>query len=109
MFTLSGGNQQKVILARWLRRGPRVLLLDEPTQGIDIGAKAQIYDLVEQAAAGGLAVLVCSGDTEELERLCGRVFAMRQGRIVRQLSTREVSRSAIDHAILAVTSDQEYA
>jgi ribose transport system ATP-binding protein len=80
MNQLSGGNQQKVILARWLRQEPSVLVLDEPTQGVDVGAKADIHTLVDEAAAQGAAVLVCSTDHEELVRVCDRVVIMRRGR-----------------------------
>jgi ribose transport system ATP-binding protein len=83
---LSGGNAQKVILARWLRLRPRVLLLDEPTQGVDIGAREQIYHMVEAAAEGGCAVLVCSTDHAELARLASRVLVMVQGRVHAELA-----------------------
>lgn len=76
----SGGNQQKIVLARWLRDDPLVLLLDEPTQGVDIGAKSTIYEAIERAAASGTAVLVSSSDTKELLRICHRVIVMRDGR-----------------------------
>ena len=77
--TLSGGNQQKVVLAKWLRNEPRVLLLDEPTQGVDVGAKAAIYDLVRDTAEQGAAVLMASSDTAELASVCDRVVVMRDG------------------------------
>jgi len=81
----SGGNQQKLVLARWLRDDPAVLLLDEPTQGVDIGAKTTIYDAVAQAAAAGTAVLVSSSDAKELLRLCDRVLVLRDGRVAAEL------------------------
>jgi ribose transport system ATP-binding protein len=79
---LSGGNQQKVILGRWLRQAPRVLLLDEPTQGIDVGARADIYLHIEAAADAGCVVLIASSDFEELQRLCDRVLVLAGGRLV---------------------------
>ncbi|WP_406035685.1 sugar ABC transporter ATP-binding protein [Nocardioides sp. NBC_00163] len=82
----SGGNQQKIVLARWLRDDPLILLLDEPTQGVDIGAKTTIYDAVGQAAANGTAVLVSSSDTKELLRICDRVLVLRDGRLVAELA-----------------------
>jgi ribose transport system ATP-binding protein len=85
LSTLSGGNQQKVVLARWLRQRPTVLLLDEPTQGVDVGAKADIHLLVEEAATQGTAVLVVSTDHGELTRLAERVVVLRNGRVVEEM------------------------
>jgi ribose transport system ATP-binding protein len=81
LATLSGGNQQKVMLARWMRQKPTVLVLDEPTQGVDVGAKADIHVLVEEAAAQGAAVVVVSTDHSELTRLAERVVVLRNGRV----------------------------
>jgi len=86
----SGGNQQKLVMARALRDRPAVVLLDEPTQGVDIGAKATIYEAVERAAAGGAAVLVSSSDAKELLRICDRVVVLREGRVAAELSGAEL-------------------
>jgi ribose transport system ATP-binding protein len=86
--TLSGGNQQKVIMARWLRREPRLLLLDEPTQGVDVGARADIYRAVRDAVAKGASALVVASDFEELAHVVDRAIVLRDGRVVAQV-TRE--------------------
>jgi len=78
---LSGGNQQKVALARWLMTDPKILILDEPTQGIDVGAKSEIYRLIRQLAASGLAILMISSETEEILGMSDRVAVMAKGRI----------------------------
>lgn len=90
MQTLSGGNQQKVVLARWLRRKPSVLLLDEPTQGVDIGARVEIYKLMRDAAGAGSMVIVVSSDFDELARLCSRVLVLNGGRIVAEAAGSEL-------------------
>jgi ribose transport system ATP-binding protein len=82
----SGGNQQKVVLAKWLRIKPTVLLLDEPTQGVDVGAKAAVYELIDGIAAQGAAVMVTSSDTKELAYLCDRVIVLRDGDIAAQVT-----------------------
>ena len=79
--TLSGGNQQKVVMARWLRRRPKVLLLDEPTQGVDVGARAEIYQLVRKATAQGTSVILVVSEPEELAHAADRVAILRGGRI----------------------------
>jgi ribose transport system ATP-binding protein len=82
MATVSGGNQQKAVLARWLSRRPSLLLLDEPTQGVDVSARAEIHSIVRESAAAGCAVIVTSGDFRELVALCDRVLVMTAGRFV---------------------------
>lgn len=83
--SLSGGNQQKVVLGRWMRRNPRLLLLDEPTQGVDVAARAEIWTLVREATSAGASALVASSDFEELARVCDRVLILRGGRIANNL------------------------
>jgi ribose transport system ATP-binding protein len=91
--TLSGGNQQKVVLARWLMRDCRVLLLDEPTRGVDVGARTEIYQLVRSLADRGVAVVVVSSEVEEVLGLSDRVLVVREGRVVH-----ESAATAIDEA-----------
>jgi ribose transport system ATP-binding protein len=88
---LSGGNQQKVVLAKWLAMKPKVLLLDEPTRGIDVGAKAEIYDLVHRLAGQGLAVLFVSSEMEEILALADRTLVMHEGRLAGGLGREELS------------------
>ncbi len=94
---LSGGNQQKVLLARWLCTDPRLLILDEPTRGIDIGAKGEIQRLVNELAASGLGVLMISSELEELVEGCSRVVVLRDGWSVTELRGEEISEHAIIH------------
>lgn len=100
MGTLSGGNQQKVLFARGLRREPKVIVLDEPTHGVDVGAKEEIHALIDAAAAGGAAVLVASTDTEELVRVSHRVLIMRDGVIATELLGDEINVENIERAQL---------
>jgi ABC-type sugar transport system ATPase subunit len=104
VWQLSGGNQQKVVLAKWFGTEPRVLLLDEPTRGVDVGAKAEVYRLLEAAKARGLAILVSSSEPLELQRLCDRILVMFRGRIVARLTNQEadearIARYAIGHEV----------
>jgi ribose transport system ATP-binding protein len=98
--TLSGGNQQKVVIARWLRCGASVLVLNEPTQGVDVGAKSIIYRTLAEAARDGAAVVVASSDAEELARLCDRVIVLRDGRVGRSLHGAGLTVDAINHEAL---------
>jgi ABC-type sugar transport system ATPase subunit len=93
---LSGGNQQKCILARWLLARPRILLLDDPTRGIDVGAKAELYTLIDRLCRQGLAVLVTSSELPELLTLCDRILVLAEGRLTAEFTRAE----ATEHAIL---------
>ncbi|MBF9069024.1 sugar ABC transporter ATP-binding protein [Streptacidiphilus fuscans] len=93
--SLSGGNQQKVVFGRWLHAKPDLLLLDEPTRGVDVGAKAEIYHLIDEAAQNGLAVLVASSELEELLWICHRIVVMAQGRIVADLPREHFTKERI--------------
>lgn len=92
---LSGGNQQKVVLARWLARSPKVLILDEPTRGIDVGAKAEIYALVNELAAQGLGVIVISSELPEVLGMSDRILVMHEGRITGELSQQDATEESV--------------
>jgi ribose transport system ATP-binding protein len=97
--SLSGGNQQKVVLGRSLRLNPSVLVLDEPTQGVDVGARNEVHGIIEQAVTDGMAVLVASTDTDELVRLSDRVLVMQDGLVVRTLHRdHDLTVDEVDHA-----------
>ncbi|MGH6763506.1 MAG: multiple monosaccharide ABC transporter ATP-binding protein [Phyllobacterium sp.] len=97
---LSGGNQQKVVLSKWLFAGPEVLILDEPTRGIDVGAKYEIYTIINQLADEGKAVIMISSEMPELLGMCDRVYVMNEGRIVGELSGADVSQESIMRTII---------
>jgi simple sugar transport system ATP-binding protein/ribose transport system ATP-binding protein len=98
---LSGGNQQKVLFAKWLLHRPRVLLADEPTRGVDVGAKRAIYELIQSLAADGMAVLLISSELEEVLGLAHRVLVMRGGEIVKRLEGNEITEEAVISASFA--------
>ena len=98
--TLSGGNQQKVVLGKWLLMEPKVLLLDEPTRGIDVGAKFEIYQLIHQLADRGAGVLVISSEIEELMGICDRILVMRGGEITGEFRRDDFDRERILAAAL---------
>lgn len=107
MEKFSGGNQQKAVLARWLRTEPKVLLLDEPTQGVDVGAKAAIYRRVRDAADEGMAVLVASSDSEELVHLCDRVLVFRSGSVAVELRGNTLTEENVIAETLGATSHRK--
>ena len=95
---LSGGNQQKVIIARWLTLNPRILILDEPTRGIDVATKAEIHALMNQLAMDGVAVMVVSSDLPEVLGVSDRILVMRAGRVVAEFTRQEATQDDIMHA-----------
>ena len=102
--SLSGGNQQKVILARWLLTKPKVLLLDEPTRGIDVGAKEEIYLLINELAASGLAVVVISSELPEVIGICDRIITLCEGRLTGEISKEEATQEIL---LTAATNRKE--
>jgi rhamnose transport system ATP-binding protein len=102
--SFSGGNQQKIVLAKWLATGARAFIVDEPTRGIDVGAKAEIYRLLEDLAAGGAAILVISSELTEVLRLSDRILVMREGEIVLDAPADQLDAEAIGRAMLGASS-----
>ncbi|MDR6291975.1 MULTISPECIES: multiple monosaccharide ABC transporter ATP-binding protein [unclassified Inquilinus] len=97
---LSGGNQQKVVLSKWLFAGPEVLILDEPTRGIDVGAKYEIYTIINQLVAAGKGVIMISSEMPELLGMCDRIYVMNEGRLVAEMPAKEASQENIMRAIM---------
>jgi ribose transport system ATP-binding protein len=95
LASLSGGNQQKVLVAKWFETEPTLLLLHEPTHGVDVGARAQIYERLREAAASGMGVLLATSDYEDLPHLCNRVIVFREGRVVSELHGAELTHERI--------------
>jgi rhamnose transport system ATP-binding protein len=105
VVTLSGGNQQKALFAKWLVRRPRVLIADEPTRGVDVGAKQQIYELLVRLATDGMAILLISSELEEVLGLAHRVLVMRRGRIVAELDHEQATMDRVMNAAFATTQE----
>ncbi len=103
VMNLSGGNQQKVVLSKWLFTDPQVLILDEPTRGIDVGAKFEIYNIMNQLAADGRSIVMISSEMPELLGMCDRIYVMNEGRIVGELSRAEATQERIMAMILNST------
>jgi ribose transport system ATP-binding protein len=96
---LSGGNQQKVVIAKWLFRASRILIFDEPTRGIDVGAKFAIYELIEKLARQGVGVILISSELPEILGMTDRVLVLHEGRLTATLRTRDTSQEEIlNHA-----------
>jgi ABC-type sugar transport system ATPase subunit len=107
LLELSGGNQQKVVFAKWVSTGPRLAILDEPTRGVDVGAKEEIYELIDQMAAAGTAVVVISSEAEELVRLCDRVLCIYEGRIVAELSGAEITPQSVSASYVGGAAERD--
>ncbi|MCU1566097.1 MAG: sugar transporter, partial [Pseudarthrobacter sp.] len=104
METLSGGNQQKVVLARWLTGPVDVLILDEPTRGVDVGARSEIYRIIVDLASQGMAVLMASSDMPEVLSLSHRALVMRGGEVARELSRDDLDRPDVQDKIFRLAS-----
>jgi ABC-type sugar transport system ATPase subunit len=100
--SLSGGNQQKVVLAKWLAAEPRILLLDEPTHGVDVGTKADVHRTISHLAASGLTILLISSELPEILGMSDRVLVMREGRIAGEFTREEATQERIIQAAAGV-------
>ena len=100
---LSGGNQQKIVLARWLALGPKVLIVDEPTRGVDVAAKAEVHALLDALAAQGIAVVAISSELPEVLSIADRIVTMREGRITGEVLAAEATQ---EHLMTLMTLDQ---
>jgi inositol transport system ATP-binding protein len=103
---LSGGNQQKVILARWLARDPKVLIVDEPTRGVDVGAKAEVHQILVELASRGIAVMVISSELPEILAVSDRIVTMRQGRITGEMPAHAATEEKL-MALMALDQREE--
>ncbi|MGH2617471.1 MAG: ATP-binding cassette domain-containing protein, partial [Thermomicrobiales bacterium] len=97
VINLSGGNQQKVVVAKWLATGPEILILNDPTRGVDVGAKTEIYGLCDELARQGLALLFTSSEIEETLGVCDRILVFHKGRVIREFARGEASKAEVMH------------
>jgi len=104
---LSGGNQQKVVIAKWLMLGPRIILLNDPTRGIDVGTKQEIYQLLRRLADQGATILFYSTDYDELIGCCDRVLVLYDGTIVRELAGDEITEHALVSSAFSMAAERE--
>jgi ribose transport system ATP-binding protein len=103
---LSGGNQQKIVIGKWLAMKPRVLIVDEPTRGIDVGAKGEIHNLIRELARSGYAVIVISSEMPEVLHVADRVIGMYQGEIIRTFEAGEVTEDSLVQAISGIRPER---
>ncbi len=103
---LSGGNQQKIVIGKWLSMHPNVLIVDEPTRGIDVGSKSEIHNLIRDLAAHGFAVIVISSEMPEVLHVSDRIVAMHHGRVIRTFTSEEVTEESLVQAISGITADK---
>jgi rhamnose transport system ATP-binding protein len=103
--SLSGGNQQKVVLAKWLATEPRVLILDEPTRGIDIGAKVEVHRIIADLAASGLAIVLISSDLPEVLAMSDRIVVLHEGRVTAEISRQQATEERVMFAATGQTDD----
>lgn len=109
LWAFSGGNQQKILLAKWLRRPLKLLLLDEPTQGVDVGSKREIHQQLLELAGRGASIAISSTDVDELARLCDRVLFVHNGQIRDELTDSEITHESVALQILAQSEKTERA
>jgi ABC-type sugar transport system ATPase subunit len=107
VINLSGGNQQKVVVAKWLATGPKMLILADPTRGVDVGAKAEIYRLCDQLAREGLALLFTSSEVEEIVNLCDRTLAFYKGKVLKEFSQSEATKAKVMQVIASGAESSE--
>jgi ABC-type sugar transport system ATPase subunit len=107
VHSLSGGNQQKVVLAKWIQTDPKVLLLDEPTRGVDVGAKQEIYELMNQWTQAGLAIVLITSEMPELLAMSDRILVMHRGRVTAAFSRNEATQEKILNAALGQTEESQ--
>jgi rhamnose transport system ATP-binding protein len=100
--SLSGGNQQKVVISKWLETTPKVLILDEPTRGIDVGAKVEVHQLVDDLAAKGMAIILISSDLPEVLAMSDRILVMREGRLVAAFARADATQERVIGAAAGV-------
>jgi rhamnose transport system ATP-binding protein len=105
VWTLSGGNQQKAVLAKWLARRPKLLIVDEPTRGIDVGTKAEVHRLLSELASQGVAVLMISSELPEVLGMADRVVVLFEGQVMREFARAEATEDAIMHAATGLVED----